>query len=55
MNDGKKIFMDARGKLDSIVSTGKEVVDDEINHIKTSVKAGVSAYNETKIHNHDHA
>ena len=54
MNDGKKIFIDAKGKIDSIVSSGKEVVDDEINHLKTSFKAGVNAYNETKIQNNDH-
>ena len=54
VNDGKKILMDTKKQVDSIISTGKEVVDDEINHIKTSIKAGVNAYNETKIQNTNH-
>ena len=53
INDGMKIIMDAKGKVDSIVSTGKELVDEEINHIKSSINAGVNAYNETKIQNND--
>ena len=27
---------------------------DEINHIKSSINAGVNAYIENKIHNNDH-
>ena len=55
INDGKKVLIDAKNQIDSIVLTGKEVVDDEIKHIKSSFRAGVNAYNETKIGNENHA
>ena len=55
MSKGKKIFTDAKSKTDSFVSIGKEVVDGKTAKIKTSFKAGVNAYKETKNQNNEHS
>ena len=48
INDGKKILVDAKNKIDSIVLTGMEVVDAEIDNIKSTFKSGVNSFNATK-------
>ena len=55
VNGGLKIFSDAKNKTDSIITTGKEFIDNEKSKLKTAFQAGVDAYNETKNQNTDHS
>ena len=55
MDSGLKIFSDAKRKTGSIVLTGKEIIDNEKDKIKTAFKVGVNAYTETKNHSNVHS
>jgi gas vesicle protein len=55
VNGGLKIFSDAKSKTDSIITTGKEFIDNEKTKLKTAFHAGVDAYNETINQNTDHS
>ena len=48
IDSGLKIFSSAKAKTGSMVLTGKDIIDNEKNKIKTSFKNGVEANSEAK-------
>lgn len=48
LQDAEKIYDSAVEKTTKVVNTGKEKIEDVADRIKTSVKAGVDAYQESK-------
>ena len=53
LKNAERIFTEAKSKTGTIVSTGKEIVDDETSKLKTAFKAGVNAYKDTKNQNNE--
>jgi len=51
LKNAERIFTEAKGKTVAIYTTGKDAVDDESAKIKSSYKAGVNAFKETKNQN----
>ncbi|MDP4116236.1 MAG: YtxH domain-containing protein [Bacteroidota bacterium] len=48
LQDAEKLYENVLDKTTKVVSTGKEKIELETERIKTSVKAGVDAYQESK-------
>ena len=48
LKDAERVFNDAKAKTKDVLHTGKEKMDTETERLKSSVKAGIDAYNEAK-------
>jgi gas vesicle protein len=48
INDAERLYNDAKAKTKDVLHTGKEKVELETERLKSSVKAGMEAYNEAK-------
>jgi gas vesicle protein len=48
INDAEQLYNDAKAKTKDVLHTGKEKVELETERLKSSVKAGMEAYNEAK-------
>ncbi|NWF91010.1 MAG: YtxH domain-containing protein [Ignavibacteriaceae bacterium] len=48
LKDAEKLFHDAKTKVGSTISAGKNIVEKESGDIKSAIKAGIDAYRETK-------
>ncbi|MEO8230968.1 MAG: YtxH domain-containing protein [Ignavibacteriota bacterium] len=48
LQDAERVFNDAKSKTKDVLYSGKEKIETETERLKSSVKAGIDAYNETK-------
>lgn len=48
LNDAERLYNDAKAKTRDVLHTGKEKIELETERLKSSVKAGMEAYNEAK-------
>ena len=53
LDSGLKIFSSAKGKTGSVVSTGREIIDNKKDNIKTAFNVGVDAYKGTNNQNNE--
>lgn len=47
LKDAERVYSDALSKTKDVISSGKDKLQHETERVKSSVKAGVDAYNET--------
>ena len=48
LQDAERVFNDAKSKTKDVLYSGKEKIEAETERLKSSVKAGIDTYNETK-------
>jgi len=48
LNTAGRVFKDAKAKTTGVINSGKEKIETETERLKSSVKDGIDAYNETK-------
>ncbi len=48
LKDAERVFNDTKEKTKDVLNAGKEKIETETGRLKSSVKAGIDAYNEAK-------